>query len=133
MKNRKILVVDDDTIVLKSCTRILEAEGFEIHTVTCANKAREIIHTTTFDLLLIDVKMPKHDGMWLIQEINDKCPKIPIVVMSGYPTPETIADAAGLGATNFIPKPFTPDELLKSVRKGLKKERGDGTNQSSGN
>jgi DNA-binding NtrC family response regulator len=108
--------VDDDAIVIKSCRRILEAEGFEVTTVPSADEALEKVKNYDFDLLLIDVKMPKHDGIFLMREIKKNWPDIPIIVMSGYPTPETIADVLKLGATQFIPKPFKPDELMKSIR-----------------
>ena len=121
----KILVVDDDAIVVKSCKRILEAEGFEVLTVPSADEALETIKKYDFDLLLIDVKMPKHDGMFLMGEIKKDLPDMPIIVMSGYPTPETVADVLELGATQFIPKPFRPDELIKTIHQviqsGLKK------------
>jgi DNA-binding NtrC family response regulator len=113
--------VDDDAIVIKSCRRILEAEGFEVTTVPSADEALEKIKNYDFDLLLIDVKMPKHDGIFLMREIKKNWPDIPIIVMSGYPTPETIADVQKLGATQFIPKPFKPDELMKSIRQVLQK------------
>jgi DNA-binding NtrC family response regulator len=116
----KILVVDDDAIVIKSCRRILEAEGFEVSTVPGADKALEAMKTSDFDLLLVDVKMPKRDGMYLMREIKKNWPEIPTIIMSGYPTPETIAEVLRLGATLFIPKPFKPDELMKSVRQVLK-------------
>ena len=117
----KILVVDDDAIVIKSCRRILEAEGFEVMTVPGADEALEKIKSSEFDLLLMDVKMPKHDGIFLMREIKKNWPDIPIIVMSGYPTPETIADVLKLGATQFIPKPFRPDELVKTVRQVIQK------------
>jgi DNA-binding NtrC family response regulator len=117
----KILVVDDDAIVIKSCRRILEAEGFEVTAVPGADEALEKVKYYEFDLLLMDVKMPKHDGIFLMREIKKNWPDIPIIVMSGYPTPETIADVLKLGATQFIPKPFRPDELTKVVRQVLQK------------
>jgi DNA-binding NtrC family response regulator len=117
----KILVVDDDAIVIKSCRRILEAEGFEVMTVSGADEALEKVKCNDFDLLLMDVKMPKHDGIFLMREIKKNWPNIPIIVMSGYPTPETITDVLKLGATQFIPKPFRPDELTKVIRQVLQK------------
>jgi DNA-binding NtrC family response regulator len=117
----KILVVDDDAIVIKSCKRILEAEGYEVFTCPSADDALEKIKNDDFDLLLMDVKMPKHDGIFLMREVKKNWPDIPIIVMSGYPTPETIADVLKLGAIQFIPKPFRPDELMKSVRQVLQK------------
>ena len=117
----KILVVDDDAIVIKSCRRILETEGFEVTAVPGADEALEKIKSSEFDLLLMDVKMPKHDGIFLMREIKKNWSDIPIIVMSGYPTPETIADVLKLGATQFIPKPFRPDELVKTVRQVIQK------------
>ena len=66
----KILVVDDDAIVIKSCRRILESEGFEVSTVPSAEQALEAVKNSDFDLLLIDVKMPERDGMYLLREIK---------------------------------------------------------------
>jgi DNA-binding NtrC family response regulator len=113
--------VDDDVIVIKSCRRILEAEGFEVTTVPSADDALEKIKMYDFDLLVMDVKMPKHDGIFLMREIKKNWPDIPIIVMSGYPTPETIADVLNLGATQFIPKPFKPDEFMKSIKQVIQK------------
>lgn len=117
----KILVVDDDPIVLDSCKLVLEAEGFDIRSVPSADKALETMENDDFDLLLVDVKMPEHDGMYLMQEIKKRWRQIPIVVMSGYPTPETIADGVKMGADRFIAKPFTPDELLEIVHQVVQK------------
>jgi len=117
----RILVVDDDVIVIKSCRRILEAEGFEVTTVPSADEALEKIKIYDFDLLVMDVKMPKHDGIFLMREIKKNWPDIPIILMSGYPTPEIIADVFRLGAVQFIPKPFKPDEFMKSIRQVIGK------------
>jgi len=116
----KILVVDDDPIVIKSCRRILESERFEIIAVSGADEALNILSEIEVDLLLLDVKMPKHDGLYLMREMRKKSFGIPIIVMSGYPTSETVTDVMGLGAAQFIPKPFRPDELIKSVQQVLK-------------
>ncbi len=121
-REMRILVVDDDAIVVKSCKYILEAEGFEVATVSTAENALQTIHHNDFDLLLVDVKMPKHDGLFLMREIKKHLPEIPILVMSGYPTPTTVSDVFKLGATQFIPKPFRPDELIQVVREVIQKE-----------
>lgn len=92
MANVKTLIVDDDPIVLDSCKRVLEAEGFEVCLVPSADQALEVMKNNTFDILLIDVKMPEQDGMYLMRAVKKQWPEIPIVVMSGYPTPETIAE-----------------------------------------
>ena len=118
----RILVVDDDAIVTKSCKCILEAEGFEVATVSSAENALQVIRQNDFDLLLIDVKMPKHDGLFLMREIKKNLPEIPIIVMSGYPTPKTVSEVFELGATQFIPKPFRPDELTQLIYQVIQKD-----------
>ena len=127
MKGKRILVVDDDTVVLNSCKRILEAEGFIVELVSSARDAMEKLEQAgIFDMMIMDVKMPEKNGVYLLEKITEKWPletwpELPVLVMSGYPTPETIQSLIEKGAKEFIPKPFTPDELSKAVDKVLKK------------
>jgi DNA-binding NtrC family response regulator len=129
----KILVVDDDGIVLESCQAVLEAEGFEVYLVPSADKALGAMRNDVFSLLLIDVKMPGHDGMYLMQEIKKEWPDIPILVMSGYYTTNTIKEATKRGAETFIAKPFEPEELVETVRKVIAKEERHGKKEGPGN
>ena len=117
MKN--ILTVDDDRVVLASCKRILESEGFAVSLTPSVKEALQMLEEKTFDLLLVDVIMPEYDGMYLIGNVRENLPHLPILVMSGYPTPETISSGLQMGATHFIAKPFTPDELINAVHKAL--------------
>ena len=112
----RVLVVDDEPIVLKSCRLVLEAEGWEVVSAASVEEALSRLESITPDLLLIDVKMPVHDGMYLMRQVKEMKPDIPIIVMSGYPTRETISKAEDLGAATFLPKPFTPDELADTLR-----------------
>jgi DNA-binding NtrC family response regulator len=116
----RVLVVDDEAIVLKSCRRVLEAEGCEVLLAGSVAEALPVVATQAPWLLLVDVKMPVHDGMYLMRRLKDKGVVIPVVVMSGYSTLETIREAERLGAVAFIAKPFTPDELLDIVRPVLR-------------
>jgi len=112
----KLLVVDDEGIVLESCRRVLESEGYSVTLAKSADEALGIIDKEDFSLLLMDLKMPHHDGIYLMRELKQRKKEIPIIVMSGYSTQETIAEADKMGATIFLPKPFTPDELMESIR-----------------
>jgi len=112
----RVLVVDDEPIVLKSCRLVLEAEGWEMISASSVAEALSILESVIPELLLVDVKMPVHDGMYLMRKVREKGPRIPIFVMSGYATSETIKEAEGLGAAIFLPKPFTPDELAETLR-----------------
>ncbi|MEZ4524662.1 MAG: response regulator [Desulfobacterales bacterium] len=116
----KILIVDDEPIVIESCRRILEAEGISVRRAGNALQAKEILHQgESFDLILTDIKMPGQDGFQLISQIRNARPGIPILMMTGYLTPETIAKGRSGGAEGFIAKPFTPEELLRAVENTL--------------
>jgi len=129
----KILVVDDEGIVLDSCRRVLEEDGFDVLLVTSADKAISAIEDEEPSVLLMDVKMPLRDGMDLMREVKERWPSIPIIVMSGYHTTETIEEANKMGASAFINKPFTPDELLETVQKVVQKEERHGKKEGPGN
>ncbi|MFW6180360.1 MAG: response regulator [Spirochaetota bacterium] len=127
MPGKKILVVDDDQVVLHSCKVVLEAEGFQVHLVPSAREAIAFLESRYVDLMIMDVKMPEKDGLYILDVIRekwplDRWPELPVLVMSGYPTPDTINDLIKRGVREFISKPFTPDELIESVRKTLTKK-----------
>jgi DNA-binding NtrC family response regulator len=115
----RILVVDDENIVLESCRRVLEVEGFEVVLVPSAEDAMRAIENEWFSLVLLDLKMPKRDGQFLIGEIKKMAIHIPIIVMTGYSTLNTIKEVSNMGIDHFIAKPFTPDELLEAVKEVL--------------
>jgi DNA-binding response OmpR family regulator len=112
----KVLIVDDDPIVLASCRRILEAEGFAVAAAASVAEALAAMNEREFDLLVVDVKMPERDGLQLVARVKESPVPVPVIVMSGYPTSETVLASLEGGAFAFIPKPFTPDEFLASVR-----------------
>jgi DNA-binding NtrC family response regulator len=121
-----ILIVDDDPIVLQSCVRILQTEDYNIVTATRVKEALQILKTQTFALILLDIKMPEEDGLALIKNSRERGYEIPILVMSGFSTNETIRSSLESGAHAFISKPFTPDELLVEIEKTIKgKEKAD--------
>jgi DNA-binding NtrC family response regulator len=120
----KILVVDDETVVLESCKKILSSEGYDAAFLSSVDDALAALDKEIFNLLLIDIKMPKRDGLCLMEILRKREDTIPIIVMSGYSTDETINEAKQMGANAFIAKPFTPEELLGAVRKAIGKEPG---------
>jgi DNA-binding response OmpR family regulator len=109
----KILVVDDEPIVLNCCQRILQDQGHAVHLVGSADEAITAMEDEPFEILLVDIMMPVRDGIDLIREIKEKWPETSIIVMTGYSTPETIRKSRSARADRFISKPFTPDELLE--------------------
>jgi len=128
----KILVVDDEKIVLESCQAVLEEAGFEVVLLPSAYKALKAMNNEDFSLLLIDVKMPEHDGMYLMQEVKKRWPETPVIVMSGYYTADTISEALRMGAATFIAKPFEPEELIATIRQVIEKEERHGKKEGPG-
>jgi DNA-binding NtrC family response regulator len=117
----KILVVDDEGIVLESCRRVL-VDRFEVITASSADTALDVLRREPVEMILLDIKMPGKDGMSLLKEVKEKWPNIPVIVMSGYATTETVEQVSRTEAATFIAKPFTPDELVEVVAKVIGKE-----------
>lgn len=113
----KILIVDDDSIVIQSCCRILEAEGIELHTASTVEMGEKTLAENNYDLMLTDIKMPGKDGFEMIQRAKKVRPDMPVLIMTGYLTSETVEHSHRFGVNNYIAKPFTPEELLAAVQR----------------
>jgi len=116
---KRILIVDDDKVVVESAKRVLEEEGFQVETALSGEDAVNMVGRIAFDLLLIDLMMPGQDGISVSQETSRLRPETQVILMSGYATAESAAEGLKAGAKAFIAKPFTPDELLDSVKRVL--------------
>lgn len=114
--NGNILVVDDEAIVLKSCERILSSEGFTVDTATNAKNALSLLEKNFYDLIITDIKMPEMDGIEFMKEVRKKNPDINIIVITGYPSQESIKAALSLRIIDYLPKPFSPNHLLEVVK-----------------
>jgi two-component system response regulator GlrR len=113
----KALVVDDDPLILECCRRVLEAQGFGLAAASSVDEALAHLRDGRFDLLLTDAKMPGKDGLALVEMVRARWPGVRVLVMSGYPTAETVTSSRIAGAGVFLCKPFAPDELLDAVRR----------------
>ncbi len=114
-----ILIVDDEEVVIKSCERILAPKGYNVKGVTRAKDAMESLKNGGFDLVITDLKMPEVDGLELIHWIHKNNPQVGIVVITGYPSQESIKDALEHGIIDYLPKPFSPELLLHVTEKAL--------------
>jgi len=110
----KILVVDDEPVVTRSAERVLNNEGHAVESAHDGAEAMSRIEQNDYDLVLTDLRMPEMDGITLIRWIRQYRPSMGIVVITGYPSQETIQEAIELGIIDYVPKPFTP-EVLKDV------------------
>jgi two-component system phosphate regulon sensor histidine kinase PhoR len=114
-----ILVVDDEAVIRDGCTKILTKAGWDVETAENGRDGIELIKGKNFDILLLDLMMPGMNGLEVIQVVNEIAPDIYIVVITGYATIETAVEAMKRGAYDYIPKPFTPDQLRVVVKKAL--------------
>jgi CheY-like chemotaxis protein/glycine cleavage system H lipoate-binding protein len=121
MKDHKnILIVDDEEVVINSVIKIASLEGFSIEGVNDAFTAFEKIDETDFDLIISDIMMPKTDGFKFLAELESKRISTPLIMTTGYTTIENAVQSLYHGAIDFIPKPFTVDEMISVLNRGIR-------------
>lgn len=119
LQANKILVVDDEVAAGKSIKKILAKRGFSVDIAMNADEGLNRIETGLFELVLLDIMMPKVNGIELLGIIKERWPSLNVVMVTGYPSIETAVEATRLGASDYIPKPFTPQELREKVDKAM--------------
>jgi len=116
---RKILVVDDELVVRDSLCKWFCSEGYVAQPVAGAGQALEAIQRAEYDLALIDIQMPGMDGIELQDRLRETRPNLIVIIVTGYPSAETAAQAGQLGAYAYVTKPVDPDELSHLVADAL--------------
>lgn len=119
----RILVVDDDLSVCKSCEKILARNGCEVKTVLSGKNALAFLEEESFDLVFTDLKMTQMGGMALLQSLRTRFPDIVPVVITGHATIASVVETMKLGAFDYLPKPFTPDEMMAVVWNAWEKRK----------
>jgi DNA-binding NtrC family response regulator len=124
MKNKsKILIIDDEEVVLDSCTQILAGGDYEILTTQDGTSGLKLVEEFKPDLIYVDLKMPGLSGFDVLEQLSDLDPTVVAIVITGYATISSAIDAMKKGAYDFLPKPFTPDEFRIITQRGLEKRR----------
>jgi two-component system phosphate regulon sensor histidine kinase PhoR len=120
--NEKILVVDDELGMREGCRKVLLSEGYEVETAEDGAAGLELFNRERdFAAAIVDIRMPRMDGIELIRRIHDIDEDAILLIITAYSTIDSAVEATKRGAYGYIPKPFTPDELLLPVRNGLEK------------
>jgi DNA-binding NtrC family response regulator len=115
-----ILVVDDEMGIRELLSEILGDEGHVVTTAENAQEARELMKSSSPELILLDIWMPDTDGVTLLKEWQrDNMLSMPVIMMSGHATIDTAVEATRIGALNFLEKPIALQKLLKTVQQGL--------------
>ena len=117
-----MLVIDDEEIVLKSCRKIFEAEGFAVVTTANPQEGLKLVSESHFDVILVDWMMPGFDGMDVVEEIDKRSPNSAMVMISGYPSVGRATEAMKRGAMDYVSKPFRPEEITEVVKKAVRRK-----------
>ncbi|MCC6157946.1 MAG: sigma-54-dependent Fis family transcriptional regulator [Deltaproteobacteria bacterium] len=118
-----ILVIDDEKSVCVTCKRILEEEGHHVEYVLSGEDGVRTAESGRFDLALVDLRMPDLPGEQVLERIKAARPSMPIIIITGYATIQTSIACIKKGAFDYIPKPFTPEELAHAVTQALENHR----------
>jgi two-component system, sensor histidine kinase and response regulator len=118
-----IVVIDDDYAMRLSCRKILEKSGFQVETFEDGVQGLEGVARLKPGLVVVDLKMPGMSGLEVISRVHAIDPDIILVVITGYATIDTAVEAMKSGAYDFLPKPFSPEELRLIVNRGFERRR----------
>jgi two-component system, OmpR family, phosphate regulon sensor histidine kinase PhoR len=117
----KVLIIDDEKGLRIGAQRLLASEGYDVTTAENGTEGIKLGTESEFDLAIIDLKMPDFDGLKVLQQIKKKYPHTICFIATAYASYETAVEATRIGAHSYIPKPFTPEELLSNLKDGYQK------------
>jgi signal transduction histidine kinase len=122
-KTYSVLVIDDEESMRDSCCLILAKEGFTTDSAPNGESGLEKIQASPPDFVLIDLKMPGIGGLEVLEKVKEINPDTIPIVITGYATVESAVEAMKRGAYDFLPKPFTPEELRLIIRRGIERKK----------
>ena len=124
MENKyKILIIDDEEVVLDSCKEILAGGNYHVAAAMDGTVGLKLVQEFPPDIVFVDLKMPGISGFEVLEKICALDPTIVPIVITGYATVGSAVEAMKKGAYDFLPKPFTPDELRLITQRGLEKRK----------
>ena len=116
---RKVLVVDDDPVVAKSFHRVLSGKGYAVITASSGQEALTKLETEDYDVVFTDIKMPGMSGLEMAEQVKASRPWLPVVIVTGYGSPDNEARAEAAGVSGFLRKPVSPEMLEGSAQKAF--------------
>ncbi len=117
MKPLSILVIDDEDVICEACELVLSEKGHAVATRNDGKAGLSAIRQGTYDILLLDMKLPDIDGMEILKIVQKEKPGLCIIVMTGYSSISNAVQAIKQGADDYLAKPFTEDELIQAIEK----------------
>lgn len=119
-KNFDILIIDDESVVVDSVIKIGKMNNYKVDSAEDAKLALKKINDSNYNLIICDIMLPVMNGFQLIDELQSRRINTPVVMITGYSTLENAVQSLYKGAIDFIPKPFTFDEMTSAIKRGLK-------------
>ncbi|KIX14071.1 sigma-54-dependent transcriptional regulator [Dethiosulfatarculus sandiegensis] len=125
MTSPKILLVDDEKRLLKTFAKLLERQGYEVHSAPDSQEALVVLQARQIDVVVLDIKMPGMGGLELLQTIKQTWPGIPVIMLTGHATVDSALAGLRQGAFDFLIKPCPLETLLEKIEFALeRKSRG---------
>jgi DNA-binding response OmpR family regulator len=112
---KRVLVVDDEPVVCQSVQRILSPRGFHVDLSLGGTEALKQMEYAAYDLVLLDLRMPDMNGMQVLQAIKERWPEVKVIIITGYASIDSAVESIRNGAEEYLPKPFTPSELVAAA------------------
>jgi len=119
MEKGKVLVIDDEQIVLDSVATLLRDEGFDVDISLRGREGLDWAIERKYDVILSDIRMPDIGGMRVLRDVKRIHPSLPVIMITGYASVDSAIQAMKLGAAEYIEKPFEPEQLIDSVNRAL--------------
>lgn len=117
-----ILVMEDDLSVAKGLEMVLSEDGFEVNLAGTGELAMEAFRQKRFDLLVADLRLPDIDGLEVVRKVKAQTPETEVIVITGYGTTANAVEAMKMGVADFLPKPFTEDQIKAAIDSALKSQ-----------
>jgi DNA-binding response OmpR family regulator len=124
-----ILVMEDDMNVAKGLELVLSEEGYQVNLAGTGALAMKAFQEKKFDLLVADLRLPDINGMEIIRKVKQQKPETEVIVITGYGTTATAVEAMKIGVHDFLPKPFSEDQIKLAIAEALKAQ-GEKTERS---
>lgn len=127
----RILLIEDDVSFCDMLAKFLERKSYDVVVAYSAEEALSITEKSSFDLIITDLRLPNYDGIELMLLFKEKFPAIPVILMTGYSDVNTAVKAMKNGASDYISKPFNPEEVLLVIENALKSETSISTTKAT--
>ncbi len=119
-RSKPIVLVCDDEEGLRESFKLILSDTYELKFASNGLEAMEILKTSTPSAMLLDIKMPKQNGMDTLKQIKKLKPSLPVLIVTGYQSVEMAQEALKHGAADYIPKPFDSKKILATISKIIK-------------